>query len=547
MEKSLDRAARGDSLQPKDRSGVAMKMTMKLNAPGMTSLHKAGLAGLYLTLRAFEETGQQIKGLGWELEPTQVTMDWQEEKPQEAFAALVTKSFWLDDGFIRLTGLEASKSPTPDQKHHLYTALLNSFMQFGPHRPTGNKQTLTYEIDDRPHWIKDFAPIKEFRHQFAAGDFIDDKGYFKESIEAAGWLYPGGGQRHVVHNDTKLNEPTELALALLFAPMGVIYYTIKSRARGRKARLAMLVPEIKDLALYADIRQTFAAHGVFDLTASSASDAALRMLTMIKANEASNILAQFLGDSFVCRVITFGIVSWNEKQKSRTYTRAVFSGALSGFENYRKAAAIFKNRWQRVPAKRDRRGNETEPERFFVTTFSAREFIADNIAQGRVWYQDLATYLSNKETREQLQYERKELSKMVEVASYDDESERLFIRVCHESWRRRLGKLGERATRENASFSSLVKREAEKLRTSLSRCKNADTLRETVVDFWARAGASETLRGEGLTKLLPLFAAQNWKKTRDLALLALISYQPQSQQEEEALTATATEEGENNE
>jgi len=524
-----------------------MKMTIKLNSPGMTSLHKAGLAGLYLTLRAFEETGQQIKGLEWKLEPTQVTLDWQEEKPQEAFAALIAKSFWLDDGFIRLTGLEASKSPTPDQKHHLYTALLNSFLQFGPHRPTGNKRTLTYEIDERPHWIKDFAPIKEFRHQFAADDFIDDKGYFKESVEAGGWLYPGGGQRHVVYNDTKLNEPTELALALLFAPVGVIYYTIKSRAKGRKARLAIIVPEIKNLVLYADIRQAFAAHGVFDLTASSSSDSALRMLTTIRANEASYTFAQFLDDSFVCRLITLGIVNWNEKQKSRTYTRSVYSGTLPGFENYLKAAAIFKNSWQRVPSKRDRRGNETEPERFFVTTFSAREFIADNIAQGKVWYYDLATYLSNKEVREQLQYERKELNKMVEVASYDDKSEHLFIRVCHESWRRRLGKLGERATKENAIFKSLVKKEAERLRTSLARCKNADTLRETVVDFWSRAGANELLHGEGLTKLLPLFSEQNWKRTRDLALLALISYQPQSKEEEDALTVTTTEEGENDE
>lgn len=524
-----------------------MEMTVKLNSPGMTSLHKAGLAGLYLTLRAFEETQQKVNGLEWELEPTRVTLKWQGEKPRGALEELIAKSFWLDNGFIRLTGLEISRPPTPDQKHHLYVALLNSFLQFGPHRPTGTKRTLSYEIDNRPCWIKDFAPIKEFRHQFAADDFVGGDGRFKESIETAGWLYPGGGQRHVVHNDTKLNESWESALALLFAPVGVVYYTIKSRARGRKARLAMLVPEIKDLALYADIRQAFALHGVFEMTASSASDAALRMLAEIEANRASNTFAQFFNGSFVCRVITFGIVGWNEKQKTRTYVRSVFSGHLPGFENYRKAAAIFKNRWQRVQAKRDRKGNETVPERFFVTSFSAREFIADNIARGKTWYQDLATYLSHKDTREQLQYERKELSEMVDIASYDDESDRSFIRVCHESWRRRLGKLGQRAASENASFPALAKKEVEKLRTSLARCKNAETLRETVVDFWSRAGANETLRGDGLTKLLPLFDEKNWKRSRDLALLALISYKPQNKEEAEALTINTTDEGKENE
>ena len=136
---------------------------------------------------------------------------------------------------------------------------------------------------------------------------------------------------------------------------------------------------------------------------------------------------------------------------------------------------------------------------------------------------------------------------MVETASFNDESERLFIRVCHESWRRRLGKLGERARKENLGdigFRRLVGKEAERLRTSLSRSKNSETLRETVVDFWSRAGGNELLRATGLTKLLPLFDEKNWKKARDLALLALISYQPQTEEEEKALTTTTNEEGE---
>lgn len=88
---------------------------------------------------------------------------------------------------------------------------------------------------------------------------------------------------------------------------------------------------------------------------------------------------------------------------------------------------------------------------------------------------------------------------MIEAASYEDETERLFIGVCHESWRRRLGKLGDRARKENlgdSGFTRLLNKEAERLRTSLARCKNAETLRETVVDVWSRAGANEMLRGK---------------------------------------------------
>jgi len=70
---------------------------------------------------------------------------------------------------------------------------------------------------------------------------------------------------------------------------------------------------------------------------------------------------------------------------------------------------------------------------------------------------------------------------MVESASFDDENERIFIKVCHESWRRRLGKWGKGYQRE-CQFFHLGRRDSEKLRTSLARCKNANSLRETVVD-----------------------------------------------------------------
>jgi CRISPR-associated protein Cas8a1/Csx13 len=506
-----------------------VRIVLKLNAPGMTSLHKAGLAGLYMTLQAFEETNQNIKGLTWTREATEVVLDWDDDYLKSAFEDFIDRSFWVDDGFVRLKGLEISGPPNIDKKHQLYVALLNSFLQFGPHRPTDTKRNLVYDVGDRQFWIKDFAPIREFRHQAAVSDFVDDNGHFRKSIEAAGWLYPGAGQRHVVYSDTKLNERVDLALALLFAPVGVIYYSIKSYARGRKARLALIVPEIKHLAAYSEIRQAFARQGVLELTASSSSDAALRMLVTIAGDRATNTLAEVLGGTAICRVVTFGIVSWNEKQKSRTYARSIMSGQLRGFDNYRIADAIFKNRWQRIQAKRDRKGNQLEPERYFVTTFCAREFIADNIASGKSWYDGIADHLANKESREQLQYERKELCEMVKAASFDDESERLFIDVCQESWRRRLGKLGQRAISERTSFSMLANKEAEKLRTSLARCKNADTLRETVVDFWSRAGANRLLQGKSLTNLLPLFS--DWKRARDLALLALISYQPLSEQE----------------
>lgn len=525
---------------------MATEMILKLNEAGMTSLHKAGLAGLYMTLKSFAENDDEIEGLKWQLAATEIKLSWTDKTPKAAFGMLVKKSFWIDDeGFIRLAGLEPEKEMSFEQRHLLYNSLLNSFLQFGPHRPTENKKVLKYEIDDKVIWLKEFAPIKKIRQHEASNDFLDKDGNFNSDIDVASWLYPGASQRHVAHKVTTLNEPFNLALSLLFAPVGVIYYPIKSKAKGRKARLALLIPEIKNLQTYSEVRQVIASQGVIDLTASSSTDAALRMLVALETNRASNEFAKQMRENFLCRIITFGIVSWNEKQKSRTATRTVISGKLNGFENYQLANTIFKNKWQQVKEERDRKDVLKEPEHFFVTTFCAREMIADNTASNKSWYHNITEFLANRETREQLYYERKEIGEMVEKANYDDENKNLFIKVCHESWRRRLGKLGQRARAENTSFGNLAGKEMEKWRTSYARCKNAETLRETVIDFWARGGANTLLQGDGFAKLLPLFSEQNWREARDLALLALISYKPQTEEEKEALNTETDSEGEN--
>jgi len=58
---------------------MAINMELKLFGPGMTSLHKAGLAGLFMTLRSFEERNRKIDGLSWELLPDKVRLCWQKE------------------------------------------------------------------------------------------------------------------------------------------------------------------------------------------------------------------------------------------------------------------------------------------------------------------------------------------------------------------------------------------------------------------------------------------------------------------------------------
>jgi len=245
------------------------------------------------------------------------------------------------------------------------------------------------------------------------------------------------------------------------------------------------------------------------------------------------------------RVMAFGIVSWNEKQKSRTAAYAIDPAHLPGMHNYALASRLFPSQWQRVKAKTDRKGNIKEPEHYFARPFTAREIIADNIASRRPWFVGFADYMTNKETRVSLQFERKELFEMTQKAEYDHPNEHIFIQTCHEAWRRRLGRLGARAKEEGKSeqgrkmlFRRFASNEYEKLRVALARCKNTETLRAVITDFWARAGSLPSLH-EDWSSVLPLLD-NDWRKARDLALLALASYQPSNADEDKALTASNT-------
>jgi CRISPR-associated protein Cas8a1/Csx13 len=528
---------------------MALEMELKLNAAGMTSLHKAGLAGLYMTLCAFERKREKIDGLEWTLESQRVILRWTHDTPKAAFVRLIKKSFWIDregsnqGGFIRLAGLEAYKEPSKEQKYHLSDALLHSFLQHGQHRKVDKKRPLPYteEMGGRLCWIKEFTLVQSVKpYEEAVMAFINAKGYFNESVKVAGWLYPGGGQRH--GGSSIFNEPVKTGLALMYAPVGVIFYKLRSRTKGRKARFAMVIPEIRHLESYAKFRRV-PAHRSLEMTANSASDAALRFITHLAGHDTRKDLIQVSGNKVHCRVITFGIVKWAEQQKTRTFAYSVFSEKLKGLENYKRASEIFPNSWQISKEEKNRRGIVTKPESNFVSIFTAREFISDNIAQGNEWYDDLATFLNNREARKGLSFEWKELNQMVQKAQFEKfegDAERLFVNVCQTSWRRRMGKLSEGMSGRGEYRADRVQREFEKLRVAISRTRNAHTLRKTVVDLWARAGRLEELQGGRLQKLLPLFD-EDWRRARDLALLALISY-PKTGEDETPLDTEEQEE-----
>jgi CRISPR-associated protein Cas8a1/Csx13 len=234
-------------------------------------------------------------------------------------------------------------------------------------------------------------------------------------------------------------------------------------------------------------------------------------------------------------------VPWAKQQKTRVEIFTVKAGAEDHLRTFNLCRQSF------TPRLVTTQGGQP-----FWDVPQMPELIARNLVEGHPWYAGFGDFilrdsgLKDRNGKHLLVWhvitasyrtEKRGLSEMVNEARFEDERERILIRACHEAWRRRMGQLGERARKEGASFPDLVRREFERLRVGFSRCKNASTLREALTDFWSRAGGPIPDLGSGWKEILPLLHDSNWKKTRDLALLALASYQPASKEEENALSS----------
>jgi CRISPR-associated protein Cas8a1/Csx13 len=155
--------------------------------------------------------------------------------------------------------------------------------------------------------------------------------------------------------------------------------------------------------------------------------------------------------------------------------------------------------------------------------------IAENLARGYSWYAGFAEQVNSNEQFKQLCYERGGLNEMVMKTEMDDR-ERWFVQACHEAIRFTYGRLSQK-TQDRGEFTNFD-RENIRIRTGLTRCKNAESFREFITSFWARAGRIPTLQEHWDDLMDLVMDPKEWKKARDLALLALASYKGKERQEE---------------
>ncbi len=478
--------------------------TLGLFDPGMTDLHRTGLAGLAMTLAAWDRQGKTIPGGTWHVGRDTVRLDWEDE----AFLkAIVQEGLAIgDDGLIAFPGLGPDVSRS--QRTTLHNGLLATFLQH-PQARTLDAATVdvTETIDDEVAILR-YRPLREMKTHRVMGKTV------LIPLELSITLFPGAGQRHGALASSALKETPERSFLLRFAPVGAIYYRAGARHGGATLEWCVVLPHIIDLQAYTGARLILGTDPARDLQVAGTGEAALHFL----AHQAARQDARALGVAG-CTVIGFGQRVWNAQQQIRVSRVRTGEMPLPILRTY---LTIRGHAPPRLISWTDRKTGR--PGTLWVVA-PILELVASNLLAAKpiwtgfaAWWQDIRDAAQSSQRDWVLRDNREAIRAMT---SELNGPEAILVHACHEAWRRRAGALAE----QKGDFTTRYRNKFEETRIAFSRCKTPDMFRATITDFWVRAGSLPALR-DHWQEILP-FLGPRWQEGRDLALLALASYQGQ--------------------
>ncbi|MDW8266021.1 MAG: type I-MYXAN CRISPR-associated Cas8a1/Cmx1 [Gemmataceae bacterium] len=529
---------------------------MRLFAPGMSVLHRAGLGGLACTLKAMEqcyeagllkenELPRKLRNgrFPWTINAQEVTLDFGEPDKAKGYLKKLFKfAFQVHNGLIYLPG-QYEREPPPAVLADLQTGLLLTFLQHGRVRKLENTETTVNYEPEGEHGAPvavTYRKCTSYRHQRGWTHLVNPRGQLEQrEIQVDGPLSPGTVVRHAaLGSHSFMTEPPERMLPLYFALVGCLALPVNQGVS------ALLVPEVKDLEEFALERPAMTPMTAKECRIANAADGALQAQVRLRARR--ELRGRSLPGIYA---MTFSPTSWASQQKSRVATIFVPPGemALNRFE--RALAALPTRVIQRTVTERTGRGRQRtviERREAFRSLSIVRPLVAENLALGKPWYAGFVNLMTkinpanDEPYRDQLPSECGGLHDMVNDAQmWDSEGEKSMVMAVHEAIRQSLGRIKDETDGRSPECSPATlnrwERFRERLRLDLAGAKTEEQARFALVDLFSRAGNNSVLR-QHWEAVLSVFR-RDWRLARDLALLALASYQGRGEQTvEEPLT-----------
>ena len=514
------------------------KLTLKLNAPGMTAMHRAGLGGLAATLRnlskrrakpdqnreTFEHPCWHDE-YTWDIRPSEITVDF--HKPEWAgdfLKWLFEFSFRIDEnGMIYLPGQHSeteSLKPNiaPEICARLQSGLTLTFLQHGRTRTLSNDETEgAYDVGVKRIRFT-YKKCEDYSHQTAWEDWVKGGKLVLKNHNVRSQLSPGAVVRHEAFKQSEICQPIELILPLAFAIVGTVALPASNRGMG-----VLIIPYVEDLTVFAVLRPRVTPNSVSKTFISSAGDAALRF-----ENECRGIEIAEKTKSLGCDVMTFRKLPWATQQKLRSAALPVtsidkeFSDFYRTITQYLPPRIIQKETEEKVGRGID--AVKTTKIDYFWTDSVVRPFIADNLVLGKYWFDGFTALVNDKTIREKLNYEKEGFNKMVndEKLDWKLKGARALVLAVQESLKRcyaqAVSDRGLNMQGKGNRFSNVY----DKWRIAFSGAKTPEQIRFALSDMFSRAKFVPSL-ADGWDEITELLL-KDWQAARDLALIGLASY-----------------------
>ena len=557
-------------------------MTWRLSDPGMDLLERAGLAGLYMALQAARTAVVDLAPLQWndaDLTEDSVTVRWAgPAKP--AFVKLMQWAWQVKNGVFYFPAVHDERDVWW-KREPMHNGLMKTYFQNPNVQPAMEAVTKIVQIEEDKTIQVRFkvpgerieapelgvnkkgkpqtrtVPTAELKpHRDTDEKLFDKHGEWQSKVVTlSNWVFPGAAPRY--GNEEAWVGESKRGLLLMLTPTICLF----QRLQGEGGNWCIVVPDIRDLDSYASTRKRMALDSNFTDVASL-GDAGLQFLADYSTrNACKKMLAG-------CRVIAMGNVNYYQNQSIRKAVLDV-SDRRNCVERYRILQQAFPNHFQRInrepkpqtdakskraskaPAKPASNVDEPQASGWYKLP-TGRGRIADNLVNGRSWYENLFVPMpwDEKELEQQrkqsdkgsstervwfnaLAYQRSKLMRLIkEDNMWDTEAEKFFAQAFWESLDSLYAQEAE-ATERGGSRTANERFEHlnEDIRRRLMQAKTRVLLRAALSELFAKAGRQKTFRTYTAAIWRLIDHPEHWQKGRDLSLVALASYRKRSVRE----------------
>ena len=491
------------------------KISLSLSASDTTIMHRAGMTGLYMSLkkleRKFPDSQSRAGNLSWSLTSDTIELFWK-GSDLTALDWLLKQSFQLSsEGLIQLKALE-NKAVDLRRKIHLHEGMCAIFLRLNKFYKPGELVKTQLKIKGETVEYK-YKPLTWYVHQTFAAKLCDEKTQQlqQDSIQITSWLYLGGIVRHArAQKKTKLEEKPKYALALLFVPVVCQYCLLHLASEDIKRkkihRYLLVIPEVTDFEDASQRRWRLQQLETKQFHVSSMGEGGLLYYSLdeIESNE----------DYYqACQIWLYEKMNKKSRQRMLTSIEEIEIDKPS-LRKYQLIQQYFQPNYEQIQSKQ-----------LFIKVNLLRSLIADNLAKGLPWWSDFWEKLIVEDSKsylfKQLLYDKKGLIVMIEDSEIK-EKYLTFIKVFQHAMAVYFAKI---YAKTKAGSDAPVNKKVERLRAELNCCYDELSFLQYLSDFLARGGLNEHFH-QNQEQILLLIEEVPWEKLRIWSLLAIASYQP---------------------